>query len=71
MRFLICLPILTMFLASCADAPGEGKAAAILDQAQPEATAHARSLTSNDVSEMRRTGLRLITLVQCWPDGCE
>ena len=71
MRYPICLLILMAFLPSCAELPQEGKAAAILDQAQPVATEHAEALTSNSVNEMRRTGLRLITLVRCWPDGCE
>ena len=45
-------------------------AAAILDNAVPESVTHARALTTEDLDEIRKTGLDLITVVNCWPDGC-
>ena len=71
MRWPMFLLTLTLFLSSCAELPQEGRAAAILDRAQPEATSHAEALTGTDINLMRQTGLRLITVVRCWPDGCE
>jgi len=31
---------------------------------------HADALVGDDVDRMRRTGLELITVVNCWPNGC-
>ena len=50
--------------------PNEGKAAAILDTAVPVSRDHAEALVGDDVDRMRATGLELITIVNCWPDGC-
>lgn len=70
MRSLTFLAIPMLFLASCAGSPEEGRAAAVLTKAQPLAIEHASALTGSDLSEMRRTGLRLITVIQC-QDECE
>ena len=45
-------------------------AAAILDTAVPESIVHARALTTDDLDEIRKTGLDLIATVNCWPEGC-
>ncbi|URC15535.1 hypothetical protein DB2_33 [Octadecabacter Antarctic DB virus 2] len=50
--------------------PNEGKAAALLDTALPVSRDHAEALVGDDVDKMRATGLELITIVNCWPDGC-
>lgn len=71
MRWL-CLLILMLSCAACADSTREGRAAAILDQVRPAAVAHAGALTAPDVpDEVRRTGLPVVApIVNCWPDGC-
>jgi hypothetical protein len=48
----------------------EGTAAAILDAAVPVSRDHAAALVGNDLDAMRATGLELITIVNCHPDGC-
>jgi hypothetical protein len=50
--------------------PNEGKAAAILDAAVPASRDHAAALVGDNVDLMRVTGLELVTIVNCWPDGC-
>jgi len=70
MRPLIFLTSLTLFLSACERLPSEGRASAILDAAVPASQNHAGSLVGSDVDRMRRTGLELITIVNCWPDGC-
>ena len=70
MRPLICLTILTLFLNACERLPSEGRASAILDAAVPVSRVHAEALVGDDVDRMRRTGLELITVVNCWPNGC-
>ena len=59
-----------MFLMGCESLPNEGRAAAILDAAVPVSRDHAEALVGDDVDRMRATGLELITIVNCWPDGC-
>ena len=59
-----------MFLMGCESTPSEGRAAAILDAAVPVSREHAGALLGDDVDKMRATGLELITVVNCWPDGC-
>ena len=59
-----------MFLMGCENTPSEGRAAAILDAAVPVSRTHAEALVGDDVGRMRATGLELITVVNCWPDGC-
>jgi hypothetical protein len=44
----------------------EGRAAALLDAAKPEARAHAVSLTGEDMTEARRTGVRLLAILGQW-----
>lgn len=44
----------------------EGRAAALLDAAKPEAVAHAVSLTGDDMAEARRTGVRLLAILGQW-----
>ena len=71
MRLLLFPMILITSLSACAKSPEEARAAAILDAAKPVAVTHAEQLTKRGVpAETRRTGLQLITLVMCWPDGC-
>jgi hypothetical protein len=48
----------------------EGSAAAILDAAVPVSRDHADALVGGNVDLMRVTGLELITVVNCWPNGC-
>jgi hypothetical protein len=57
-------------LSACETLPNEGKAAAILDAAVPASRDHAEALVGDNVDLMRVTGLELITVVNCWPDGC-
>lgn len=71
MRPPIYLTILMLCLPSCAELPQEGRAAAILDAAQPAATDHAAALTGTDIEAMRRSGLHLITIVRCWNQPCQ
>ena len=59
-----------MLLMGCESLPNEGQAAAILDAAVPVSRNHAEALVGDDVDRMRATGLELITVVNCWPDGC-
>jgi len=59
-----------MFLMGCENTPGEGRAAAILDAAVPVSREHAEALVGDDLDAMRATGLQLITVVNCWHDGC-
>ena len=59
-----------MFLIGCEGTPSEGRAAAILDAAVPVSREHAEALVGDDLDAMRETGLELITVVNCWPDGC-
>jgi hypothetical protein len=59
-----------MFLIGCESLPNEGQAAAILEEAVPLSRSHAEALVDDDVERMRATGLELITIVNCWPDGC-
>ena len=59
-----------MFLTACESLQNEGSAAAILDAAVPVSRDHADALVGDDLNEMRSTGLELITVVNCWPDGC-
>ena len=70
MSKLIYLTIPLMFLMGCESLPNEGQAAAILDEAVPLSRSHAEALVGDDVDRMRATGLQLITVVNCWPDGC-
>jgi hypothetical protein len=70
MRRLICLAIPLLFLTACESLPNEGKAAAILDAAVPASRKHAAALVGDDLDAMRATGLELITIVNCHPDGC-
>jgi hypothetical protein len=70
MRRLICLMILPMFLTACNNLQNEGAAAAILDAAVPVSRDHAAALVGGDLDAMRATGLELITIVNCWPEGC-
>lgn len=44
----------------------EGRASALLDAAKPEARAHAVSLTGDDMTEARRTGVRLLAILGQW-----
>jgi len=48
--------------------PSEGRAAAILDASEPEARAHAGALAGEDVSAMRRSGARLLSVLGVWYD---
>jgi hypothetical protein len=48
----------------------EGSATAILDAAVPVSLDHAEALVGDDVDRMRATGLELISIVNCHPDGC-
>ena len=70
MRRLICPTILMLFLHGCAQWSQDSQAAAILDAAQKPRTDHVVALTGKDLDEMRRTGLVLVTILNCWPDGC-
>ena len=70
MHRLIYLLIPLTFLIACETLPNEGGAAAILDTAVPISRDHAEALVGDDVDRMRATGLELITVVNCWPDGC-
>jgi hypothetical protein len=40
----------------------------LLDAALPEARAHAVSLTGDDMTEARRTGVRLLAILGQWRD---
>jgi hypothetical protein len=57
-------------LTACESLPNEGSAAAILNEAVPVSRDHAAALVGDDLDAMRSTGLELITIVNCWPDGC-
>jgi hypothetical protein len=59
-----------MFLTACESSPNEGAAAAILDAAVPVSREHADALVGDDLDAMRATGLELITIVNCHPNGC-
>ena len=48
----------------------EGSATAILDEAVPVSRDHAEALVGDDLDAMRATGLELIAIVNCHPDGC-
>ena len=67
----VMFPIaLTMLLSACERLPTEGRASAILDAAVPVSQTYADALVGDDINRMRRTGLELITVVNCWPNGC-
>ena len=67
----VMFPIaLMMLLSACERLPSEGRAAAILDAAVPVSRVHADALVGDDINRMRRTGLELVTIVNCWPNGC-
>jgi hypothetical protein len=57
-------------LSGCMGSQNEGSAAAILDAAVPASRDHAAALVGDDLDAMRATGLELITIVNCHPDGC-
>jgi hypothetical protein len=57
-------------LTGCINSQNEGSAAAILDAAVPVSRDHAEALVGSDVDQMRSTGLELITIINCHPDGC-
>jgi hypothetical protein len=62
--------ILMLSLMGCLGSSDEARAAAILDGAVPSSRVHAEALSGGDINRMRATGLELITIVNCWPDGC-
>ena len=66
----IFLLIPMTFLTGCFNSSDEAWAAAILDAAVPVSRTHAEALVGDDVDRMRATGLELVTVVNCWPDGC-
>jgi hypothetical protein len=70
MRKLIFLAIPLLFLTACKNLQNQGAAAAILDAAVPVSRNHAAALVGEDLDAMRATGLELITIVNCHPDGC-
>ena len=70
MRRLTFLMIPLLFLTACESLPNEGAAVAILDAAVPVSRDHAAALVGDDLDAMRATGLELITIVNCHPDGC-
>ena len=53
------------------DTPSEGRAAAILDQATPEAKAHAKALAGDDIVAARASGVRLLAVLKQWRVGGE
>lgn len=53
-------------ISGCTTSRNEGRATAILDVALPEAKAHAVSLTGDDMTEARRTGVRLLAVLGQW-----
>mgnify|MGYP003643479844 FL=1 len=67
---LMFLAIPLLFLTACDNLQNEGSAAAILDAAVPVSREHATALVGDDLDAMRATGLELITIVNCHPDGC-
>ena len=69
LRLIYPLPLM-IFLTACEATQPEGRASAILDAAVPVSRVHADALVGDDVDRMRRTGLELITVVNCWPNGC-
>jgi len=44
---------------------------AVLDAAVPASRVHADALIEGDLDTIRATGLDLIAIVQCHPDGCK
>jgi ABC-type uncharacterized transport system auxiliary subunit len=62
---VVCLTMTAAALSGCANT-SEGRAAALLDAAKPEARAHAISLTGDDMTEARRTGVRLLAILGQW-----
>lgn len=63
---LTCLMMMMVALTGCTTNGSEGRAAALLDAAKPEARAHAVSLTDEDMAEARRTGVRLLAILGQW-----
>jgi hypothetical protein len=59
-----------LFLTACSNLQTEGAAAAILDAALPASRDHAAALVDGELDLIRSTGLELIEIVNCWPDGC-
>ena len=57
-----------VILSGCVTSGNDGRAAALLDAAMPEARAHAVSLTGNDMAEARRTGVRLLAVLGQWAE---
>jgi len=69
-----CLLIPTLLLTGCSlwtSTNSSGKATAILDAAHEPAAAHRDALVTGDIHEARRTGLELLTILSCWPNGCQ
>ena len=56
-------------LSGCASGQHtEGRAAAILDAALPEARAHAAALAGDDIIQARKSGVRLLAVLKKWAE---
>lgn len=61
--------VMTLCVSGCAKWAGqseEGRAAGLLDAAAPYARPHAAALAGDDMAEARRTGARLLVILDQW-----
>ena len=66
---LICPLMMVSLLSGCfglGTERSEGRAAALMDAARPEAEAHAKALAGDDIRAARRSGVRLLAIHRQW-----